>query len=273
MGIHTDIDQPLGISVPPGTILGYRADGRPIHVIAGGAETDEEPDGEAPDEEPEPDEDVDPEPKPKPGAPKPAEPKPTDEEYVPPSREEWERVRRTMAARKQEKLDVQRQLNELRDKYKDQETETEKAVRAAEEKAEARYKPIAVRKAVRSALVEAGGTAATDGDKEKNHGGGDRSDGRRQGEDRGAYRPTDEADRRWRPEHRRRRRSPRCRRADRRPARRLPGTLRACREEGEGAADGCAEVCRPGEAEVDGGKACREDPWPGLTLEGIFIAR
>jgi hypothetical protein len=167
MGIHTDIDQPLGISVPPGTILGYRADGRPIHVIAGGAETDEEPDVEVPDEEPEPDEDVEPEPKPKPGAPKPAEPKPTDEEYVPPSREEWERVRRTMAARKQEKLDVQRQLNELRDKYKDQETETEKAVRAAEEKAEARYKPIAVRKAVRSALVEAGATAATDGDKEK----------------------------------------------------------------------------------------------------------
>src|SRR4051812_17340341 len=140
MGIHhiSSTDPAEGISLPPGMILGYRADGRPIHVIAGGAETDDDPDVEVPDEEAEPDEDVEPEPKPKPGAPKPAEPKPTDE-YVPPSREEWERVRRTMAARKQEKIDVQRQLNELRDKYKEQETETEKAVREAEEKAEARY--------------------------------------------------------------------------------------------------------------------------------------
>lgn len=168
MGIHpTDLVE--GISLPPGTILGYRTDGRPIYVIAGGAETDDEPDVEVPDEEPETDpaDDTEPDetPKPKPPAKKTA-PEP-DEEYVPPSREEWERVRRTMAARKQEKLDVQRQLNELRDKYKEQETETEKAVREAEEKAEARYKPIAVRKAVRAALVEAGATAATEGDKAK----------------------------------------------------------------------------------------------------------
>lgn len=168
MGIHpTDLVE--GISLPPGTILGYRTDGRPIYVIAGGAETDDEPDVEVPDEEPETDpaDDAEPDetPKPKPPVKKTA-PEP-DEEYVPPSREEWERVRRTMAARKQEKLDVQRQLNELRDKYKEQETETEKAVREAEEKAEARYKPIAVRKAVRAALVEAGATAATEGDKAK----------------------------------------------------------------------------------------------------------
>lgn len=168
MGIHPN--HPDEISLPPGTIIGYRADGRPIHVIAGGAETDDEPDVEveADDEnETETDDEPEPDARPKPKAPakKPeAEP---DEEYVPPSREEWERVRRTMAARKQEKLDVQRQLNELRDKYKEQETETEKAVREAEEKAEARYKPIAVRKAVRAALVEAGATAATDGDKAK----------------------------------------------------------------------------------------------------------
>lgn len=166
MGIHTT-DHPDAISVPPGLILGYRADGRPIHAIAGGAETDDEPDTEVDDA---PDEEVDtgPAEQPKPKAPaKTDEPKPGDDEYVPPSREEWERVRRTMAARKQEKLDVQRQLNELRDKYKEQETETEKAVREAEEKAEARYKPIAVRKAVRAALVEAGATASTDGDKAK----------------------------------------------------------------------------------------------------------
>ncbi|MCX5522205.1 phage scaffolding protein [Streptomyces bobili] len=170
MGIHPDTDPLDGISLPPGLILGYRADGRPIHVIAGGAEPDDEPDTEV-DDEPEAEPETDDEPetaeRPKPKAPaKPTDPKP-DEEYVPPSREEWERVRRTMAARKQEKADVQRQLNELRDKYKEQETETEKAVREAEEKAEARYKPIAVRKAVRAALVEAGATAATEGDKAK----------------------------------------------------------------------------------------------------------
>jgi hypothetical protein len=168
MGIHPD--HPDAITLPPGTILGYRADGRPIHVIAGGAETDDEPDGEvddSPDDETDTDDDAGPDeaPKPKPPAKKTdAEP---EEEWTPPSREEWERVRRTMAARKQEKLDVQRQLNEFRDKFREQETETEKAVREAEEKAEARYKPIAVRKAVRAALVEAGATAATDGDKEK----------------------------------------------------------------------------------------------------------
>lgn len=168
MGIHPT-DHPDAISLPPGTILGYRTDGRPIHVIAGGAETDDEPDVEVDDEiEPEAEGESEPDtaPKPKPPAKK-NESEPADEEYVPPSREEWERVRRTMAARKQEKLDVQRQLNELRDKYKEQETETEKAVREAEEKAEARYKPIAVRKAVRAALVEAGATAATEGDREK----------------------------------------------------------------------------------------------------------
>jgi hypothetical protein len=173
MGIHTTTEPADGISVPPGTILGYRADGRPIYPIAGGAETDDEPDIEvevddSPDEEPETDDapELDDRPKPKPPAGK-TGPEPSDEEYVPPSREEWERVRRTLAKRKQEKLEVQRQLNELRDKHREQETEAEKAVREAEERAEARYKPIAVRKAVRAALVEAGATAATDGDKAK----------------------------------------------------------------------------------------------------------
>ena len=170
MGIHPNTESADGISLPPGTILGYRADGRPIHVIAGGAETDDEPDIEVEvddeldtDDEPEPDPDDRPKPKPPVKA---ADPEP-DEEYVPPSREEWERVRRTLAKRKQEKLDVQRQLNELRDKHREQETDSEKAVREAAEKAEARYKPIVVKKAARAALIQAGATAAVEGDKEK----------------------------------------------------------------------------------------------------------
>jgi hypothetical protein len=173
MGIHTTTrHRRPAISLPPGTILGYRDDGRPIHVIAGGAEDDdvdievgEDPDPEGDPDVDEPEPDTAPKPKP-PAAREDPEPEP-EGEYTPPSREEWERVRRTLRKRKEEKLEVQRTLNELRDKYKEQETETEKAVREAEEKAEARYKPIAVRKAVRAALIEAGATAATEGDKEK----------------------------------------------------------------------------------------------------------
>ena len=107
-------------------------------------------------------------PKPKPPAAKASNSQPAEEEdYVPPSREEWERVRRTMAKRKEEKLAVQRELNELRDKHREQETDAEKAIREAEEKAEARYKPIVVKKAARAALIQAGATTAVEGDKEK----------------------------------------------------------------------------------------------------------
>ncbi|NEB70305.1 hypothetical protein G3I39_25090 [Streptomyces fulvissimus] len=106
-------------------------------------------------------------PKPKPPAKRDGPASAEDDEYVPPSREEWERVRRTLAKRKEEKLAVQRDLNSLRDKYREQETETEKAVREAEERAEARYKPIAVKKAVRASLIQAGAIASVEGDKEK----------------------------------------------------------------------------------------------------------
>lgn len=173
MGIHS-----TPISVPPWTVLGYRSDGRPIRPLAGGAEDDpgDDPDidvdieDDDPEPTPEPADDPQPQdkPKPKPPARKPApaadEP---DEDYVPPSKEEWERVRRTLAKRKEEKLEVQRQLNELRDKHREQETDAEKAIREAAEKAEAKYKPIVVAKAARAALIQAGATAAVEGDKDK----------------------------------------------------------------------------------------------------------
>ena len=72
MGIHTTTEHAASISLPPGTILGYRADGRPIHVMAGGAEDDPEPEIEVP-EDPEPEPADDPEPKPE-DAPKPKPP-------------------------------------------------------------------------------------------------------------------------------------------------------------------------------------------------------
>jgi len=177
MGIHPNPEQPDGISLPPGTILGYRADGRPIHIIAGGAEdTDDGPDADvevddAPDDADadtaDTDDDTEPDEKPKPKPPAKKAVEDAEEEWKPPTRDEWDRVRRTMAKRKQEKLDVQKQLNELRDKHREQETDAEKAVREAAEKAEARYKPIIVNKAARAALIQAGATAAIEGDKEK----------------------------------------------------------------------------------------------------------
>jgi hypothetical protein len=163
------------ISLPPGTILGYRADGRPIHVIAGAAETDDEPDTEVPDEEPEaepetgngPEEESDEEPKPKPKPPaKKAEPKPGDDDYKPPSRDEWAR---TQAALKKANDDAKRHRlrnKELEEKARGDETEHEKALREAREEGEKRYRTPLVRTAVRGALVEAGALAFLDEEKD-----------------------------------------------------------------------------------------------------------
>jgi hypothetical protein len=163
MGIHTTT-HPDVISLPPGAVLGHRADGRPIHAIAGGAETDDEPDIEVPDDEPEaePDTDDGPEPeetpKPKPPAKK-AEPKPGDDDYKPPSRDEWAR---TQAALKKANDDAKRHRlrnKELEDKARGDETEHEKALREAREEGERRYRAPLVQTAARSALVEAGALA------------------------------------------------------------------------------------------------------------------
>ena len=164
MGIHTTARHRGGISLPPGTILGYRADGRPIHVIAGGAEGDE-PDIEIevddePEEEPEPEVDDEPEadetPKPKPPAKK-AEAKPDD--FKPPSKDEWAR---TQAALKKANDDAKRHRlrnKELEEKARGDETEHEKALREAREEGERRFRAPLVRTAARSALVEAGALA------------------------------------------------------------------------------------------------------------------
>src|SRR5689334_21509332 len=109
MGIHHSTEQADRISLPPGTILGYRADGRPIHIIAGGAE-DDEPDIEVEDEpEPEPADDPEPEGDPEPDpAPKPKPPaKKTDDgdDFKPPSKDEWAR---TQAALKKANEDAKR---------------------------------------------------------------------------------------------------------------------------------------------------------------------
>ncbi|WP_326779717.1 phage scaffolding protein [Streptomyces longwoodensis] len=166
MGIqHTDpeTDRPAGISLPPGTIVGYRTDGRPVYVIAGGAEADDPEPDPADDPEPEPgpeDDDSEPEPEDKP-KPKPPAKKddPADDEYKPPSKDEWAR---TQAALKKANDDAKRHRlrnKELEEKARGDETEHEKALREAREEGEKRYRTPLVRTAVRGALVEAGALA------------------------------------------------------------------------------------------------------------------
>jgi DNA polymerase III gamma/tau subunit len=157
MGIHPNPEMD-GISVPPGTILGYRADGRPIYPIAGGAETDDEPDIEVevddtPDDEPEPVDEPEPEetPKPKPPA---KDDKPDD--FKPPSKDEWAR---TQAALKKANDDAKRHRlrnKELEEKARGDETEHEKALREAREEGEKRYREPMKRSGMKAALIEAG---------------------------------------------------------------------------------------------------------------------
>jgi hypothetical protein len=176
MGIHTTTrHRRPAISLPPGTILGYRADGRPIHVIAGGAETDDEPDvdvevDDAPDDEPD-DTDADDgpddegKPKPKPPAKK-TEAKPGDDDYVPPSKTEWAKAQ---AALKKANDDAKRHRlrnKELEEKARGDETDHEKQLREAREEGEKRYREPLVRTAVRGALVEAGALGFLDEEKD-----------------------------------------------------------------------------------------------------------
>jgi hypothetical protein len=170
MGIHPNpTDQPYGISLPPGTVLGYRADGRPIHLIAGGAE-DDEPDIEVEvDEEPEPEPEADPEPddKPKPKPPvKKDDPKPGDDDYTPPSKSEWARAQAALKKANDEAKTQRLRNKELEEKARGDETEHEKALREAREEGEKKYRTPLVRTALRGALVEAGALAFLEEEKD-----------------------------------------------------------------------------------------------------------
>ncbi|MEV6014731.1 hypothetical protein [Streptomyces sp. NPDC051997] len=159
MGIHTTTRHRPAISQPPEAILGYRVDGRPIHVIAGGAD-DDEPDIEVPDEpeaepadDPEPDEEPEPDETPKPKPPTKAD------DFKPPSQSEWAR---TQAALKKANEDAKRHRlrnKELEDKVRGDETEHEKALREAREEGERRFREPMKKSGVRAALAEAGFSA------------------------------------------------------------------------------------------------------------------
>jgi hypothetical protein len=162
MGIHTTTRHRTTISRPPGTVLGYRADGRPIHVIAGGAE-DDEPDIVVDDEpEPEPADDPEPEAEPEPepdDKPKPKPPAKKEDEYKAPSQSEWAR---TQAALKKANEDAKRHRlrnKELEDQGRANESDHEKALREAREEGERRFREPMKKSGVRAALAEAGFSA------------------------------------------------------------------------------------------------------------------
>ncbi|TXJ78623.1 hypothetical protein E2C11_16585 [Streptomyces lavendulae] len=164
MGIHTTTRR--RISLPPGTILGRRADGRSIHVIAGGAEdTDDTPDVEVPDEEPEEEPetaDGEPEPddapKPKPPAKKADHPKPSDDDYVP-TAAEWRRTKDALSKANADAKRNRERARELEEQTRANETDHEKALREAREEGEKRFREPMKKSGVRAALAEAGFTA------------------------------------------------------------------------------------------------------------------
>lgn len=163
MGIHPNTEPAEDISLPPGTILGYRADGRPIHVIAGGAEPDDGPDDDIEvddDPAPEPADDPEPDDKPKPKAPakKDDEPKPGDDDYVPPSKSEWARAQAALKKANEEAKTQRLRNKELEEKARGDETEHEKALREAREEGERRFREPMKKSGVRAALAEAGFT-------------------------------------------------------------------------------------------------------------------
>lgn len=146
------------ISVPPWTVLGYRADGRPIYPIAGGSEDDGGGDvdmgDEGGDDEAEADvEDVDDtEPDAAPA------PKPSAKTDPAIAKAEAELVK-LRAALKKSNDDAKRHrlaLKEREDRDRANEGDAEKAIREAREEAETRWKPRIVNQTARAALAEAG---------------------------------------------------------------------------------------------------------------------
>jgi hypothetical protein len=145
------------ISLPPWTLLGYRADGRPIYNAAGGAEDDTDievgddtSDDDSVDEDDTtddgPGEDEAPKPKP------PAASNPDVERLL----AELERTRAALKKSNNEAKIHRLALKEREAKDRDSEGEHERAIREAAEASENKWKPRIINQAARAALVEAG---------------------------------------------------------------------------------------------------------------------
>lgn len=131
-----------------GDLLGFTSSGKPIVLIGGGAEDDSDKDEDDKDSDSEDEDEDDKDGK--------------DEEYTPPTREEWDRVRRTMTKRKDEKKALERELAELRDKKNsdgDKELDEDTARKLREEGSKVRddfWKPLYVTKSAITAAIAAG---------------------------------------------------------------------------------------------------------------------
>lgn len=150
------IGAPAQLSLPPWTVLGHRADGRPIYNIAGGSGEDDEievDDGgeeDVEDDEPADVEEPQEEEKPKPAPPKSSDP------AVAKAEAELAKLR---AALKKSNDDAKRHrlaLKEREERDRANEGDHERAIREAREESETRWKPRIVNQAARAALAEAG---------------------------------------------------------------------------------------------------------------------
>lgn len=168
--------------LPQWEIIGYRADGRPIHQLAGAAgddeddtgidlgedDAEEEPDDETEEVEEEPDADEDEAPKPKP-KPKPVAKGPTEADLkrVAGALEKERAAAKDARAKLRE---TQQALREAKKALEPKSGDDEAVIKAADEartEAEARFKPMIVGKAARLGLVAAGLAPDTSEDRMK----------------------------------------------------------------------------------------------------------
>lgn len=161
----------VGISLPPGTVLGV-VGGRPVYNIAGGSgegddggmdvsdddEADDDASGDdggtddsdAAGSDDDGDDAGEEQPKPKPPAAK------KEEVYTPPSESEWRKVQQALKKANEDGKRHRLRNKELEAKQRENETEAEKAVREAREEGEKRFRTPLVTAAARAALAEAG---------------------------------------------------------------------------------------------------------------------
>lgn len=126
----------------PWEILGYRADGRPIYPIAGGADDGDDGDesGSDGDEDSDGDGDGD-----------------GSDDWTPPTKEEFEALQAKLKKANTESAARRKKLAELQQQHEDADT---KAQREAADAAIAKYKPVAVKAAAKAAFLEQGANSA-----------------------------------------------------------------------------------------------------------------
>lgn len=154
----------LGTRPTPWTVIGHRADGRPIHLIAGGSGEDDDDDmgiDVSADDTDEPDDDADevdeePEDKPKPKPPVAKGPTDADLKRVQGALEKERAAAKAARVRTRELEAELRAAKKAAEPKGDDDEVVVRAVEAARAELEGRFKPMIVNKEARLALVAAG---------------------------------------------------------------------------------------------------------------------